>query len=496
MFRFVLSIATLAIASLIGSQAAFAQNRVALVIGQSAYRSATPLPNPTNDAKMMAGLLTAAGFEVTAASDLMQNELRQAIGDFAGKVAAKGPNTVALVFYAGHGLQIDGENFLVPVDASLKREADVPLQSLRLNDVMNTLASVPTLMRIVMLDACRNNPFTDINTTAGKGLAIVDVRAGAAGAFISFSTSPGMEALDGSGSNSPYTSALLESAREPGLPIEEAFKRARVLVNKSTDGQQTPWESSSLTSNFSFFPGAPGATQPQPASVERTVADWRQELSSKTVAVAYEIVIGADTLEAFEAFVVLFPQQALARRVLGMLERRREMTAWSVAVIQNTVASYQAFLASYPKSDLSPTARKLQERILNRVPFAATVSPPAIPAAISAAPPASPSAPASPVNATPSGIPAPQSAALGVPMCPCTAPPAPRRAETPPPPPKKPPPQQAQRKPPAPPPQAPPPGPRPLNPNEAAAAGAIIGIGAGILMGGGRGYGGRGGHGH
>ena len=495
MIRLAVQFIFVLIAGLLTSQAALAQNRIALVIGQSAYRNATPLPNPTNDAKMMAGLLTAAGFEVTAASDLGQNELRQAVGDFASRVAAKGGNTVALVFYAGHGLQIDGENFLVPVDANLQREADVPLQSLRLNDVMNTLASVPTLMRIVMLDACRNNPFASINNTAGKGLAIVDVRAGTAGAFISFSTSPGMEALDGSGSNSPYTTALLTSAREPGLPIEEAFKRARVLVNKSTDGQQTPWESSSLTANFSFFPGEPGKAQPRPADVERTVAEWRQELSAKTVVEAYEIVIGADTLEAFEAFVVLFPQQPLAIRVLSMLERRREMTAWSVAVIQNTVASYQAFLTSYPKSDLAPTARKLQERILNRVPFAGLVPPPAIPAAISVPPPGAPASPAS----APAATPAPQNAALSVPMCPCTPPQQPRRAETPPPAQKKQPlpQQQAQRRQPAPPPpQAPPPGPRPLNPNEAAAAGAIIGIGAGILMGGGRGYGGRGGYGH
>ena len=174
---------------------ASAENRVALVIGQSAYRAVPALPNAANDGKHMADLLGSAGFDVTAAPDLAQNEMRQAIGDFAAKVAAKGPDTVALVFYAGHGLQIDGENYLVPVDVDPKREADIPLQAVRLNDLMNTLGALPARMRIFMLDACRNNPFPALSQTAGHGLAIVNTRAGAPGSFISFSTSPGAEAV-------------------------------------------------------------------------------------------------------------------------------------------------------------------------------------------------------------------------------------------------------------------------------------------------------------
>src|ERR1700738_3456454 len=152
------------------SDAASAESRVALVIGQSAYRAVPPLRNAENDGKRMAELLTTAGFNVTASPDLSQNEMRQTISDFAAKVAASGPDTVALVFYAGHGLQIDGENYLVPVDVDPKREADIPLQAVRLNDVLNTLASVPSKMRILMLDACRNNPFPGISNTAGGGL--------------------------------------------------------------------------------------------------------------------------------------------------------------------------------------------------------------------------------------------------------------------------------------------------------------------------------------
>src|SRR5215216_3568499 len=206
------------------SGAAVAENRIALIIGNSTYETVTALPNPANDAKAMAELLTAAGFEVISAPNLAQNEMRQAISNFAGIVAGKGPDTVTLLFYAGHGLQVDGENFLVPIDARIQREADVPLQSMRLADVMNTLAAVPSKTRIVILDACRNNPFSDINKTTGRGLAIVDAPTGS---LVSYSTAPGTEAQDGDAANSPFTAALLKIGREPGLPIEQALKRDR-----------------------------------------------------------------------------------------------------------------------------------------------------------------------------------------------------------------------------------------------------------------------------
>ena len=146
-------------AILLGGSPASAESRLALVIGQSAYKSVPALPNPANDAKAVSQMLTDSGFAVTSASDLSQEEMRARISDFAGQVAAKGADTVALVFYAGHGLQIDGENYLVPVDVDPKREADIPLQAVRLNDLLNTLTSVPSRMRILLLDACRNNPF-------------------------------------------------------------------------------------------------------------------------------------------------------------------------------------------------------------------------------------------------------------------------------------------------------------------------------------------------
>ncbi len=398
---------------LLGSQAALAENRVALVIGQSNYRAVVPLPNPANDAKAVSQLLGDAGFEVLTAGDLSQNEMREKIGDFAAKVAAKGPDTIALVFYAGHGLQIDGENFLVPIDVDPKREADIPLQAVRLNDILNTLTSVPSKMRILLLDACRNNPFPAINKSSGHGLAIVDAKTAAPGTFVSFSTSPGAEAEDGNGADSPYTLALLTAAKEPGLSIEDTFKRVRVSVNKATEGRQTPWDSSSLTDDFRFFPGQ-ATVASKPPVTKRTVAEWRRELQGKPADVANEMIVADGTDEAYEAFVGLYAQSPFGPQAREWLDRHRRMVAWNHAVIINTAAGYRAFLAQYADSDLSATARKLEERLRNR---------PSIATAVTATAGASPNAAS---GAAPAGGPnQPTIASLAAPTCPCGAPSSP-----------------------------------------------------------------------
>jgi uncharacterized caspase-like protein len=398
----------LVLAQLIAPTDASAEARLALVIGQSAYRAVPELPNAANDAKGMTELLGNAGFSVTTAPNLAQSEMRQAISDFAGKVTASGADTVALVFYAGHGLQIDGENYLVPVDLDPKREADIPLQGVRLNDLLNTLGALPTRARIFMLDACRNNPFPALSG-AGHGLAIVDTKAGAPGSFISYSTSPGAEAEDGSGADSPYTTAVLSVAKQPNLPIEEVFKRIRVSVAQSTDGRQIPWESSSLTTDFKFFgdssgqqPPASGSSSTSLASATRSVDDWRRELRGKEPKTAYEIVIADDTVAAYQAYVELFAQDASAPRMRTMLERRRQMLAWERAVAINTRASFEAYLANWDNSDLAATARRLLLRVQNRNygPSAAALPAPVAVALAPTCPCSAPSTPATPVNPT------------------------------------------------------------------------------------------------
>ncbi|CUT14033.1 Bll4091 protein [Bradyrhizobium sp.] len=389
---------------------AAAEARLALVIGQSAYRTVPELPNAANDAKGMTELLGNAGFTVTTASNLAQNDMRQAISDFAGKVSASGADTVALVFYAGHGLQIDGENYLVPVDLDPKREADIPLQGVRLNDLLNTLGALPTRARIFMLDACRNNPFPALSG-AGHGLAIVDTKAGAPGSFISYSTSPGSEAEDGSGIDSPYTTAALTVAKQPNLPIEEVFKRIRVAVAQSTDGRQIPWESSSLTTDFKFFGGdssaqtaLPGASSMALAGGTRSLEDWRKDLQGKPAMVAYEMVITDDTVPAYQAYIELYAQDTRTPRLRTIMERRRQMLAWERATAINTRASFEAYLANWDNSDLAATARRLLLRVQNRnyvLPVAAAATPAPIAVALAPTCPCStPTAPASPVNPT------------------------------------------------------------------------------------------------
>src|SRR5437660_10893057 len=134
-----------------------AEQRVALVIGNSNYQSAPPLLNPDNDAQSMAQFLNSAGFEVVEATDLTQNDMIKVVQDFSSRVASHGPNTVAMIYYAGHGVQLAGENYLVPVDAKISSPADLVNNSVRLVDVMATLETIPSRMRIVVLDACRNN---------------------------------------------------------------------------------------------------------------------------------------------------------------------------------------------------------------------------------------------------------------------------------------------------------------------------------------------------
>jgi uncharacterized caspase-like protein len=432
MLRHFKAAAAASLFAIIACNPAFAENRLALVIGNSAYRAVSPLPNAENDARGMAEMLGAAGFEVMAMPDLSQDDLRKTIGEFASKLAAKGPDTVALVFYAGHGIQVDGENFIVPVDIDPKLEADIPLQAVRLNDLLNTLNSVPNKMRIVMLDSCRDNPFPAIRSTTGRGLAMVDTKSGAPGTFISFSTSPGSAAEDGTGRNSPYTTSVLGVVRD-GLTIEETFKRVRVSVNDATQGRQVPWDSSSLTSDFKFFGGSPSVQQaglataaPAPAataraSATRTVDDWKRELTGKDPQAAYQLVIADDTIEAYEAYAAVFSQSPYSVRVRLLADRRKEMIAWNTAVVVNTAASFRSFVVSFPGSDLAGTARKLEDRVRNRSLNANALAPPAPVAAV---------APAPAVTPIPASLP---TSVATAPTCPCTVqptPPAKKKADT------------------------------------------------------------------
>ena len=330
------------------------EQRVALVIGNSNYQNVAQLPNPDSDAQSMAQFLNSAGFEVVEATDLTQNDMLKVVQDFSAKVAAHGPNTVAMIYYAGHGVQLAGENYLIPVDARISSPSDLVNNSVRLVDIMATLEAIPSRLRIVLLDACRNNPFPTVND-AGRGLAIVDAPNGS---IVGYSTAPGAEALDGSGGHSPYTSAFLHLAREPNVPIEQLFKRVRLEVNHATDGQQTPWESSSLTSDFYFFGDTAVAATRPPA--RGPVVQMASNLPNRSVRQAYDFVLSEGQPDYYREFIQMFPDDPLCVRIRWLLANILEAAAWHNTVLLNSPLGYKAFYETHVNSPYALAAMKLQ----------------------------------------------------------------------------------------------------------------------------------------
>ena len=330
------------------------EQRVALVIGNSNYQNAPQLANPDNDAQSMAQFLNSAGFEVISATDLTQNDMLRVVQDFSAKVSARGPNTVAMVYYAGHGVQLAGENYLVPVDAKVSSQTELVNNSVRLVDVMSTLETIPSRMRIVILDACRNNPFPNVND-AGRGLAIVDAPNGS---IVGYSTAPGTEALDGAGGHSPYTQAFLNIAREPNVPIEQLFKRVRLQVNQTTSGAQIPWESSSLTSDFTFFGDTAVAASRAP--VNAPVVQMASNLPSRSTRQAYDYVLSEGRPEYYQEFIEMYPHDPLCDHIRWLLNNLLLTQAWHQAVLANSPIGYQAFYKNYGNSPYGQMALKLE----------------------------------------------------------------------------------------------------------------------------------------
>lgn len=227
--------------------ASFAQQspRIALVIGNAAYKS-SPLRNPENDAKDFAKSLKGFGFSVIEHNNLTIRQIGPMLREFRAKLV---PGSVAVVFYAGHGVQIKGENYLPAVDADIQGEEDVPTQSLSTRQLMDVLAEAGTRMNLVFLDACRNNPFSRRFRSTTRGLSRENAPSGT---LISFATRPGSEAADGEGRNGLYTSVLLQQLKLADQPIEQVLKRVVTGVRQASNGQQEPWIEGSIEGDFCF----------------------------------------------------------------------------------------------------------------------------------------------------------------------------------------------------------------------------------------------------
>jgi uncharacterized caspase-like protein len=234
--------------------------RVALVIGNAAYQ-VSPLKNPINDARAMSEALKQLGFDVVLQENAGLEAMVSAIRTFSLKAKE---SEVRLFYYAGHGVQVKGKNYLIPVDADIQGEEEIPAKSADVTEVLERLGQLRTGLNIVILDACRNNPFATVGfvgpdgrlvrfrgaAAVRPGLAQVDAPAGT---LVAFATAPGAIAMDGGNlPNSLYTKHLLANIATPGLPVEQMFKRVRVGVAQETNRQQVPWESSSLMGDFCF----------------------------------------------------------------------------------------------------------------------------------------------------------------------------------------------------------------------------------------------------
>jgi len=227
-----------------------AEKRLALVIGNADYKYTGVLTNPINDARAIKNALEELGFEVIKYENSNQEIMKRAIDDFGNKLKNY---TVALFFYAGHGVQVNGNNYLIPVDVKLENENDVEYDAVRADRVLAKMESAGTNTNIVILDACRDNPFQRSwrRGVSGRGLAMMDAPMGS---IISYATSPGKTASENVGENNGlYTSAILRNIRTPNITIEEMFKRVRSIVIDESNNSQIPWESTSLKGNFYFL---------------------------------------------------------------------------------------------------------------------------------------------------------------------------------------------------------------------------------------------------
>ena len=315
---------------------AFADRRVALVIGNAKYTNTITLPNVENDAPAVAAALSRLGFEVIEGNDLDRSSMNTKLKDFARALIGA---DVGLFFYAGHGMQVAGENYLLPVDASLKQESDLEFEAVKVDTVLKQMFR-ETKIKIVLLDACRDNPLaaslsrsmsprSRSSGGASSGLGVIDTSA-VGGTIIAFATAPGSVALDGQGSHSPFTQALLEHMETPGLDVDVMMKRVRGSVAKLTGERQQPWTNSSLNGDFSLAASGEQKTASLPAATDAS---------------------------------------APAKEGNGIVRSQGDPLAqadaelWATADNSGRLTDYQGYLAAYPEGRYAVTAKRKIEQL-------------------------------------------------------------------------------------------------------------------------------------
>ncbi len=325
-------------------------SRIALVIGNSAYPDHL-LATAANDAGLIAQTLQAAGFDVVGARDLDEKSLRGALRDFLDKAAAAGPDGQAFVYLAGRGVQYEGDNYIVPVDARIARDADVPIEAVKISDFTHALATIPGAGRVIVIDGARATPYAAQGAPLAPGLAQVDPEPGE---LIAFNAAPGTVAPDEAGPYGSYGKTLAGFMREGGAPIDSVFTQTRLRVNEITGGAVVPWSASNLQTPMHIFDRAPGAPPPRVYAAKRP-------LKSYNAREAYDAALQRDSIPAYAEYLRDFPDAEEARRVRAFLAARREAAFWLRAIRENRPRSYWTYLRRYPNGPHVADARRRLE---------------------------------------------------------------------------------------------------------------------------------------
>lgn len=329
------------------------EKRIALVVGNGAYAK-SPLATTANDAGLIAQTLQAAGFDVVGARDLDGDTMRKSFRDFIQKAQASGPGTVAMVYLAGYGVQLAGENYFIPVDSNITRDTDVPTEGLRVGDYLRQLAAIPLKANIVVLDAARAQPFIEGGQPIASGLALVEPDPNM---LIAFNAAPGTVAPEEPGPYGIYAQSLAEMIRTGGLPIAEVFERVRLRVNEASKGAQVPWNEQKISAPFSFFERGPDAPPPQTAP-DQVAGTRNKPIRDLGAQDAYAAVLERDTLPAYEEFLGAYPNDPMAKRVMAIVAARREAMTWRRTYRTDTPEAYWSYLRRYPRGPHAGDARR------------------------------------------------------------------------------------------------------------------------------------------
>lgn len=361
--------------TLLPAVASAAQDRVALIIGNAKYAAQPVLKNPANDALLVDKSLKGLGFETITVIDGTRQQMVKAMQRFMKRVT---PETSVVVYFAGHGIQYDGENYLMPVDGEITEAADLPLEAISLQIIIEQVAREKPRIAIMILDACRDNPLRNAKNADGTssevmmaGLARVT---GPIGTYIAYATAPGQVALDGREGNSYFTRALGDVVGVPGLPIEQVFKRVRERVAEKTKGRQIPWDNSSLVSEF-FFKEALDSQPPLSVEAEKDAKAW--QVASQT-----------NSPEAYKAYLAAFPQGLFTDIVGERLSKQKvngeaqpvevaasqlpanrtvnsanDLQTWNAIASSQDPGDFQNYLASFPQGLFSNLARLRMEAL-------------------------------------------------------------------------------------------------------------------------------------